>query len=87
MQKRSKYKKGQITLVNLFAFFITLFVWATLAPIMNDATIPVVAYFEANPNPISPAIIVLIQLLSFVVLLAIVLSIINQAIPQREGYR
>jgi len=87
MQKQTKYKKGQITLVNLFSFVITLFVWATLAPIMNDATIPVVEYFEANPNPISPMIIVLIQLLSFVILLAIVFSIINQAIPQREGYR
>lgn len=82
-----KYKKGQITLVNLFAFFLTIFVWSVIAPIMDSATVPVVEYFEANPTPISPFVIVLIQMLSFVVLLSIILSIINQAIPQREGYR
>jgi hypothetical protein len=79
-------KKGQITLVNLFGFFITIIVYAILAPMINDATLPVVAYFQANPNPVSPTIILLIQMLSFVILLAIIMSALSQAIPRREGY-
>lgn len=80
------YKKGQLTLVNVFAFFLTIFVWSILAPLISDAIAPAVAYFNANPTSITPAIIVLCNLLPFVVLLAIVLSIINTAIPPREHY-
>lgn len=80
------YKKGQITLVNLFGFFLTLFVWTILAPLISDAIAPVTAYYVANPTSITPAIIVLCNLVPFVVLLAIILSILNTALPPREHY-
>jgi hypothetical protein len=85
--KRYGKNEGQITLVNLFAFFLTIFVWSQLAPMIEDATLPVITEFETSTNPVAPAIIVLINLISFVVLMAIIISIINQAIPQREAYR
>lgn len=80
------YKKGQITLVNLFGFFLTIFVWSILAPVISDAIAPAVAYFVANPTSMTPAIIVLSNLVPFVVLLAIMLSILNTAMPPRERY-
>lgn len=80
------YKKGQITLVNVFGFFITIFVWAILAPLISDAIAPAVVYFNANPTSITPALIALSNLVPFVVLLSIVLSILNTALPPREHY-
>jgi hypothetical protein len=70
----------------MFAFVVTIFVYAILAPIINDAITPVVTYFESNPNDVTPAIVMLLQLTPFALLLGIVLSILNQAVPQREGY-
>jgi hypothetical protein len=81
------YKKGQITMVSLLSFVFTCFTYFMFAPIINDAGLPVVAYFLANPNPVSAATIFLIYSLPFVALLAIFLSIINQALPTREVYR
>lgn len=77
---------GQVTIVDMFAFLVAIFIWAVLAPLINTATLPVVAYFQANPNPISPAIIILIQLISFVLVLSLILTIINKAAPSRERY-
>ena len=86
IEKRMGYNNGQVTIIDLVAFALSIFVWAVLAPIINDASLPVVAYFVANPNPISPFTIVLIQLISFVMVLALVLSLINKASPPRERY-
>lgn len=79
--------KGQVTMTNLLALFITVLLYTQLAPMMNDAILPTVAYFQANPSPISSPMIFLLYCIPFVVLLAIILTAFNYAVPQRETYQ
>ena len=82
-----KTKKGQITLVDIFVFFILILVASQLLPFIGDAIAPVIAYFTANPSSTSGLNIVLLSLVGTTLIVSIILSIINKAMPPRESYR
>jgi hypothetical protein len=81
------YKKGQVTLVNLIALVVTVFVYAVLAPVLQPQLDTCIAALSVTPNAMTPAIVVLIQLTPFFLLLMIVLTGFNWAMPrQQQGY-
>jgi hypothetical protein len=88
LDKKLGLNSGQFTMVNLFAILITLFLYTIIyAPLLGEPIADLVTYLTAHPTTISPALIVLAELVPFVVLLSIVITALNYAIPQREAYR
>jgi len=82
-----KTYKGQVSLVNLIALVVTVFVYAILVPVMQPTLDACIASLNATPNDMTPAIVVLIQLTPFFILLMIVLTGFNWAMPrQQQGY-
>ena len=82
-----RYYKGQITLISLLVFLVVFFLYLTLVPtLINNFITPTVAAIKAGavPGDFSDVIIVLIQLIPLWLLIAIFLSVISYAIPQRE---
>ena len=77
--------KGQITLVNLLAIFVTLLIYMVLLPVLNPFIEATVTGLEASPNEMTPAIVMVLRLVPFVLLVCIVLTALNWAIPRREG--
>lgn len=77
--------KGQMTLVTLIALLLTLLVYMTLLPVLNPFIESTVTYLEADPNEMTDMIIMVLRLVPFVMLLAIILSALQYAIPRRSG--
>ncbi len=77
--------KGQITLVNFLAIFVTFILYMVLVPVLNPMIDTLVVSLESDPNDITPAIVMLLRIMPFVLLLGIVLTTFNYAIPRREG--
>jgi len=80
-----KTQKGQITLVNFLAIFVTFILYMILVPVLTPMIETLVVQLSGTPNEVTPAIIMLLRLMPFVLLLAIVLTTFNYAIPRREG--
>lgn len=77
--------KGQITLTNFIAIFVTFIFYMTLVPVLNPMIDTLVSTLESTPNELTPAVILLVRLFPFVLLLGIVLTVLNYSIPRREG--
>jgi hypothetical protein len=78
--------RGQVTFINLIAIMVTIFVYFVMLPVLNSFIDPVVVDLEASPDAYTTAMVAIIRLLPFLILLMIVLSGFNMAIPRREGY-
>lgn len=78
--------KGQITIVNLIAVLLTIFVYFAMLPILNTFIDNTVVSLQNNPNEYTDMQITLMYMLPFVMLLMIILSGLNMAIPRREGF-
>lgn len=78
--------KGQITFTNLLALFITLIVYFVLAPVVDTIIEATVTDLESDPNEYTSLIVMLMRLSLSIILLAIIITAINYASPQREGY-
>ena len=88
MKLSGKTMKGQVTFVNLLGVFITLIIYflvviPVLQPLIDDA----VTYYTENPSSYSDVEIALLYMLPFIILVAIVMTALHYAIPQREGVR
>lgn len=81
-----KTMKGQITLSNFIAVFVTFILYMVMVPVLNPMIDTLVAKLLVTPNDMTPAIVMLVRLFPFVLLLGIVLTVLNYAIPKREGY-
>lgn len=80
-------KKGQVTVVNLIGVFMALLLYfVAVVPILGPLIDDCVADLEASPNEFTAVTVVLLHSTLFFVLLALVLTALNYAIPQREGY-
>jgi len=78
--------KGQVTFVNLIAVVITLIVYFMFIPILQPMIDSTAVYLNSDPNSTTPILIVMLDFLPFILLLSIVLTAINYAVPKREGY-
>jgi len=78
--------KGQITFTNLLASVITFLMYFMFAlPVLNPIIDDAVAFQTAHPTSFSDAIILFMYAVPFILLLAIIVTVMNYAIPQREG--
>lgn len=80
-----RYYKGQVSFVNLIMIFITCMLYFMLLPLLTTISDGTVAELEANPNEYTTLIVALIYLVPFFILLALVITAFNYAIPHREG--
>ena len=83
-----KYYKGQITLISLLVFLVVFFLYLTLVPtLVNSFINPTVVALNASavPGDFTSVLVVLIQLIPLWMLIAIFLSVVMYAVPQREG--
>jgi len=78
--------KGQVTMANFLAIFVTFLLYMVLIPVLNPMIDTLVINLSLNPNDMTPATIMIVRLFPFVLLLGIVLTVLNYAIPRREGY-
>jgi len=80
------YKKGQVTITNLIALVITFLLYFILAvPLLTPLIDDVVTELEANPNEFTAVTVMLLYIVPFLILLMILITGLNYAIPQREG--
>jgi hypothetical protein len=81
------YKKGQFTPVALMVYVVALVMAFVMLPVImgvvEDTLVPSVAN-STNPN--GALIVTLADLVPAVVILAILLSMLNTAIPRQPGY-
>jgi type II secretory pathway component PulF len=77
--------KGQITPINLMISFMVVVMFMFLLPVITDISDTVVTELELSPNTMTTVIVLVIRLIPFFILLAIIISILGIANPQREG--
>lgn len=78
-------KKGQITFTNLISVAITLILYFKLVlPLLSPIIAQGVIDVSATPNDFTDVTVALMYALPFLLLLAIVLTALNYAIPQTE---
>lgn len=78
--------KGQVTFINLLAIVVTIIVYMALLPVINNFIDNTVVDLEASPNEYTTIQVALLYLTPFLILLMIILSGLNMAIPRREGF-
>lgn len=82
-----KTKKGQVTVLNLIMLLITLFLYFAFIPVLSPMIENTADYMVDNTtNEFAPLIVVLLHMVPFTMLLMIIITGFNYAIPQREGY-
>lgn len=79
-------KRGQVTITNLIGILIALILYfklmlPLLSPMIEDA----VTDIRASPNDFTDIMVALLYAVPFLLLLAIVLTAINYAIPQTQS--
>jgi ABC-type methionine transport system permease subunit len=79
------HKRGQVTFTNMIAVLITLILYfkfclPLLTPLIEDGVVAV----EASPNDFTDITVALMYSVPFLLLLSIVLTALNYAIPQTE---
>lgn len=78
-------KKGQVTITNLIGVFITLILYFKLVmPLLSPIIAAGVLDVQASPNDFTDITVALMYAIPFLLLLSIVLTAINYAIPQQE---
>lgn len=77
--------RGQITIINLIGLFIALVLYFALLPALNAIADQAVADISVTPNQFTSLTITLIYAIPFFILVAIVLTAMNYAIPGRYG--
>ena len=77
--------KGQMTFVNLIAVFITLIIFFVMAPVLDTIIETTITALEQNPNEYTPLIAIACRLSIFIILLSIILTALNYAVPHREA--
>jgi hypothetical protein len=78
--------KGQITVLNLIMVLITLFLYFAFIPVLSPMIEDTANYLTNNStNQFSLVIIVLLDMVPFLLLVCIVITAFNYAIPRREG--
>jgi peptidoglycan biosynthesis protein MviN/MurJ (putative lipid II flippase) len=79
-------KRGQVTIVNLIGVLITLVLYFKLVtPLLSPMIADAVEDLEADPNDFTDITVALLYAVPFLLLLSIVLTAINYAIPQTEN--
>lgn len=87
LDKGSGTSRGQITIVNLIMLIITLFLYFVFVPIIQPFIDSTISYMEMNTtNPYTPYVAIFLNMIPFFLLLMIVMTGFNYAIPRREGY-
>lgn len=76
--------KGQITIVNLLGVVVSLILYLAMLPAIQSIIDSTITTLELTPNDFTPMLKIIIYITPAFVLLAIVLTAINYAIPQRE---
>jgi hypothetical protein len=72
--------------VNLIAVFVTIVLYMGLLPIIQQLSTDTVIQLNLNPTPYTSMTVALIYLIPFVMILSILMTALNYAIPKREGY-
>jgi len=86
LQKGMGENLGQITVLNLIMVLITLFLYFAFVPVIEPMIQDTITYLETNSsNPYTPIISVMLYMVPFMLLLVIVVTAFNYAIPRREG--
>jgi len=79
--------KGQITVLNLIMVLITLFLYFAFIPVLSPMIEETADYLLDNTtNQFASVIVVLLHMVPFLMLVCIVITAFNYAIPKREGY-
>jgi hypothetical protein len=79
------FKKGQLTSINVVSIVFSLLIFFILLPIMDVFIGDCETYLLAHPSDMTDLLITVIHLAPFFVLLAILITAISYASPQREG--
>lgn len=77
--------KGQITMTNLVVIFVVLILYMALLPAITPMIDQTVAILQENPNDTTPMLVFLLYATPFVILIAIVLTALNWAMPRSPG--
>lgn len=75
--------KGQITMTNLMVILVVLFLYMALLPAINPLIDQTVITLEENPNEITPLLVFLLYATPFILLISIILTALNWAMPRR----
>jgi len=78
--------KGQVTFINLIAIAVTLIVYMAILPVINSFIDTTVSDLLLSPNQYTTVLVAMLYLVPFLLLLMIILSGLNMAIPRREGF-
>lgn len=79
------HKRGQMTMVNLMALLVVLFMLFVFLPILNSMSDTAIAELEASPNDYTPYYTALIRIIPLALIGSVILTGIWIAIPRREG--
>lgn len=87
LDKGNGFSRGQITIVNLIMLIITLFLYFVFVPIIQPFIDDTINYMTYNTtNPYTPYVAIFLNMIPFFLLLMIVMTGFNYAIPRKEGY-
>lgn len=82
------YRKGQVTLINLIGLILTLIIYVILAvPLLAPMINQIAADLIATPNEFTYMTVALLHLIPLFILMMIIITGLNYAIPQREAGR
>lgn len=78
-------RKGQITFPTLLAFVVTLILFFILRPILDTVIVASVAGMDPSA-PNYALNVALSYITTFIILLALLVSLFNYAVPRQETY-
>jgi len=83
------HRKAQVTIINLMVVLMIMITFFVFLPIIiqftNTQAVPAIAS-STSDAPTKDLMLALVQLFPVVVILMIIVSAFNYAIPRREGY-
>lgn len=82
MKRKIGYSFCQITLINLLVLFTVLLMFAILAPMLQNTINTSADTMAGDPNPETSLIITLLQLSPAAIVIAIIITALNQSKPQ-----
>lgn len=86
ISKAYEFNEGQVTFTNLLGIVITLIVFFVFAiPVLTPLISVAVSSVSEEPNQFTGVMVTLLYAIPFVLLLAIIITALNYAIPVREG--
>ena len=78
--------KGQVTIINMLMLVMTFIAYFALLPVLMQFIADTTVQLQIEPTSMTPAIIMLLNLIPFLIPCMIIITGFIYAIPRREGF-